>query len=122
LGSLEYTPFTLVAQYRFSSAKSPFRPYLSAGLTYGSVDKERGSAQLTSLTNTGSTTPTTFTGDSQFGVTVGVGATFAFNERWFVDAAFSKTFLKSKVLFSTGQTVNLKLDPLATRVAIGYRF
>ncbi len=122
LGSLEYTPYTLLAQYRFFEAKAAFRPYLSAGLTYGSVEKTRGSGQLTALTNPGSSTPTTFKGDSQFGVTVGLGATFAFNERWFADAALSKTFLKSKVQFSTGQSVNLKLDPVVTRVAIGYRF
>ncbi|MCX7292174.1 OmpW family outer membrane protein [Janthinobacterium sp.] len=51
-----------------------------------------------------------------------VGSTLAINERWFADVAVVKTFLKTKAKFSTGQTQDIKLDPLAVSVSIGYNF
>ncbi|MEN9868252.1 MAG: hypothetical protein RL748_3842 [Pseudomonadota bacterium] len=122
LGSVEALPATLMVQYRFFEPKSTWRPYVGLGMTYGYFQKERGSAQLTALSNTGSSTPTTFNVDSAWGTTIGLGTTLAFNERWFADFSITKTYIKTTSHFSSGQTINLKLDPVSTSIAIGYKF
>ncbi|MFZ6816550.1 OmpW/AlkL family protein [Undibacterium sp. Rencai35W] len=122
LGTSEVLPPTLFAQYRFFQAKSAFRPYVGVGLTYAYFQKETGSGQLTALTNTGSSSPTTFKLDHKFGVTGQIGAAYAINEKWYVDAAVTKTYLKTTAHFSTGQTQEIKLDPVAIVVGVGYHF
>jgi outer membrane protein len=51
-----------------------------------------------------------------------VGATYAFNERWFLDATVLHTFLKTTTTLSTGQTLDTKLDPTTLALSVGYRF
>lgn len=120
-GTVEQLPPTLFAQYRFLDAKAVFRPYVGLGVTYAMFQKERGSAVLTALTNPGRT-PTTLSIANAWGVTPQIGATYAFNEKWFADAAISKTYIKTTTTLSTGQTIDTKLDPVAVNVSIGYRF
>ncbi len=122
LGTVESLPATLLLQYRFLDPKSAWRPYVSGGLTYGYFQKERGSAQLTALTNTGSSTPTTFKVDRKWGTTLEVGMTYSFNEKWYADVSIAKTFLKTTSRFSTGQTIDVKLDPVSTSLSVGYKF
>lgn len=122
IGSAEVLPPTLFFQYRFLEAKSMFRPYLGLGLTYAYFQKETGSGALTALTNTGSSTPTTFKLDSAFGLSPQVGVLFAFNEKWFADFSVTKTYLKTTSHFSTGQTLDVKLNPVAVAVAVGMTF
>jgi outer membrane protein len=66
--------------------------------------------------------PTTFKIKNKLAATLQIGSTFAINERWFVDANISKTWLKTKVSFSSGQTQDMQLDPQAVTVALGYKF
>ena len=51
-----------------------------------------------------------------------MGASVTFNERWFADVQLLKTYLKTTTTLSTGQTLDIKLDPVTTSLAIGYRF
>jgi outer membrane protein len=44
------------------------------------------------------------------------------NPRWFVDLTVNKTYLKVKTHYSTGQTQDVTLDPLAVVLAVGYKF
>lgn len=122
LGSVESLPATLMLQYRFFEPKSTWRPYVGVGVNYGYFQKERGSAQLTALTNTGSSIPTTFKVDSAWGSTLGLGTTLALNERWFADFSVTKTYIKTTAHFSTGQFINTKIDPVSASVSIGYHF
>lgn len=122
IGETKALPITLMAQYRFLEASSPFRPYVGAGITYAKFYKEKGTAALTALTGGTSANPTTLKIDSKAAATIAVGASFTFNERWFVDAMVLKTFLKTTTTLSTGQTLDIKLDPLTTAVFVGYRF
>ena len=122
IASTEVLPPTLFIQYRFLEAKSVFRPYVGLGLTYAYYQKETGSGKLTALTNTGSSTPTTFKLDSGFGTTVQLGATYALNAKWFAATSVNKTYLKTAAHYSTGQTLDIKLDPVAVNFAIGYKF
>ena len=47
---------------------------------------------------------------------------FNINERWFVDLTVVKTYLKVETKYSTGQTQQVKLDPVGLIVAVGYKF
>lgn len=121
IGTVEQLPPTVFAQYRFMQAKSAFRPYVGLGLTYAMFQKETGSAALTATTNTGGT-PTTFKVDNAWGVTPQVGVTYAINDKWFLDSSFSKTYIKTKTTLSTGQTQDIRLDPISFSVSVGYSF
>lgn len=121
LGSAQFLPPTLFAQYHFMDAGSAFRPYVGLGLTYAMFRDETGSGALTAISNPGGP-PTTFSIDRAWGVTPEVGLTYAFNNKWFAVAVVSKIYVSSTVHFSTGQTASATLNPLATAVGIGYRF
>jgi len=122
IGEVHALPLTVLGQYRFLEASSQFRPYLGAGLTYAKFYKEKGTAALSALTGGTPSNPTTLSVDSKLGVTIGVGASVTFNERWFADVQLLKTYLKTTTTLSTGQTLDIKLDPVTTSLAIGYRF
>jgi outer membrane protein len=121
-GTVEALPPTVFAQYRFLEAKASFRPYVGLGLTYAYFQKETGSGALTALTNTGSTTPTTFKVDSAWGLSPQIGLLYAINEKWFADFNITKTYLKTTAHYSTGQTIDIQLNPLSTSMALGYHF
>lgn len=122
LGTVQSLPPTLYLQWRFLEPKALFRPYVGLGLTYTRFQKETGSGALTATTNTGSTTPTTFTVDSKFALTPQIGVTYAINDKWFADLAVTKTYLKTTTHFSTVQKMDIRLDPVAVSFAIGYHF
>jgi outer membrane protein len=121
LGTSEVLPPTAFVQYRFLPANSMFRPYVGLGITYAYFQKERGSAQLTAVLNTGGPA-STFKIDNKWAASYQIGGTVKINEKWFVDATVIKTMLKTDVHFSTGQNQSVKLDPLAVSVSIGYKF
>lgn len=121
IGDVQALPPTIFGQYRFLEANSQFRPYLGLGLTYAKFTKPRGSAALTALTNPGGP-PTRLSVDSKLALTPQMGVTFAINDKWFVDATFSKTFLKTTTKLSTGQSIDATLNPEALGLSIGYKF
>lgn len=122
IGEVRVLPITVLGEYRFLEPGAAFRPYAGGGLTYAKFYKARSTAALSGLTGGTPSNPTTLEIDSKLALTLGVGASFSFNERWFVDGHLSKTFLKTRATLSTGQTLDAKLDPLAVGVAVGYRF
>jgi outer membrane protein len=121
LGSVEVLPPTLFIQYRFFEPKALLRPYVGLGLTYSYFQKATGSAQLTAVINTGGPA-TTFKIDNKLAATVQLGAAYNINERWSASLAVTKTFVKTVVHYSTGQTSDMKLDPVALVVGVGYKF
>jgi len=114
-------PITLLAQYRFMEADARFRPYLGAGLTYVRFSKERGSATLTALTNPGGP-PTGVSFRSKLTPTLQVGGMLNLGGKWFVEGSYAKTFLKTRGTLSTGQTIDVGLDPDCFTLHLGYRF
>lgn len=122
IGEVKVLPITLLAQWRFLGAQSALRPYLGAGLTYARFFKERGNATLTAITGGSPSNPTTLEVDSRFGASVQLGASYAFDARWSLDAHVAKTLLKTTAQLSSGQSIDLKLDPLSLGVGLGYRF
>lgn len=111
---------TVFGQYRFG-APGGMRPYVGLGLTYAYFYGEEGSGALTALTNPGGP-PTRLEADSAFGLSPQVGIALPLGGRWVLDASIIKTFLKSTAKLSTGQSVDVKIDPLSVNVSIGYRF
>ena len=122
LGETKVIPATLFAQYRFGEANAKFRPYLGLGVTYSRFFKYRSTAALTGVTGGSPANPTTASIDNKWGLTPQVGFVYNFNERWFVDASYYKSFLKTTTHLSTGQSIDIKLNPNVFAVGIGYRF
>ncbi|MDR0216671.1 MAG: outer membrane beta-barrel protein [Comamonas sp.] len=122
LGSTKAIPATLLMQYRFNEANAAFRPYVGVGVTYAHFYGEKTTATLNGLTGGTLANPTTAKVDDKFGALAQLGFVYNFNERWFVDASYSKSFLKTKIHLSSGQSINVKLNPNVFALAVGYRF
>lgn len=121
IGDTKVLPATLFAQYHFGAAGQALRPYLGLGLTYAYFFDEQGNGTLTGLTNPGGE-PTDLDIDSQFALTPQVGLTYRFSGRWFAEAMLAKSFLKTETHLTTGQDLDLRLDPWTSSVYVGYRF
>lgn len=121
LATVKSLPPTLMAQYHFFAPSEMVRPYAGVGATYAYFADETGSGQLTAVTDIGGP-PVTFSIKNKLAATLKAGVTVNFANRWFADAAVAKTFLKTRVTFSTGQTQDTKLDPLSVLLTVGYRF
>jgi len=115
-------PVTVFAQYRFGEAEARFRPYLGVGVTYGRFFKTRTTATLSGLTGGTPANPTTASVDNKWGITPQVGFVWKINDRWFLDAAYYKSFLKTTSHLSSGQSISKRLNPDVIAVGVGYRF
>lgn len=121
VGTVKSLPPTLFAYYRFFEPETRVRPYAGLGATYAYFTDERGTGKLTALSNIGGP-PTTFSIKNKVAATVQLGMVYNINTRWFVDANISKTFLKTTVSFSSGQTQDMTLNPQAVTLGLGYQF
>jgi outer membrane protein len=122
IGEVKALPMSVFAQYRFGEANAQFRPYVGAGPTYARFFKERSTATLSALTGGTPANPTTLSVKSKLALTLQAGMSVALNDKWFVDAMVAKTFLKTRTTLSTGQTLDITLDPVTVSVAVGMRF
>lgn len=122
LGEVKVLPMTVFAQYRFGEANAQVRPYIGAGPTYAKFFKERSTATLSALTGGTPADPTTLSVKSKLAMSIQAGVSVALNDKWFLDAMVAKTFLKTRNTLSTGQTLDIKLDPVTAAVAVGMRF
>ncbi len=122
IGEVRALPMTVLGQYRFLGAKSAFRPYLGAGLSYARFYKARGTAALSAMSGGTPANATTLSIGSKFAATVQIGASYAFDAHWFVDATVLRTFLKTRTTLSTGQTLDARIDPTTVALAVGYAF
>lgn len=121
VGTSEVLPPTLFVQYHFLEPQARIRPYVGLGATYVKFMKATGSGQLTAITNPGGK-PTTFELDNKFTYTSQLGLAVALTDKYFLDVSVTKTKLQTMVHFSTGQTQDIKLDPVGVKVALGYHF
>jgi outer membrane protein len=122
LGTVEALPAIALLQYRFFSPTSMVRPFVGIGLAYAMFQKETGSFAMTALTNPGGGTPTTFRVDNKWTYAGQLGLQFNINEKWFANAAYIKTKLRTDVHFSTNQNQHMKLDPDSYILSVGYKF
>jgi outer membrane protein len=122
IGEVKALPITLLGQYRFLAPDAMLRPYVGAGVTYAKFYKAQSTAALSVLTGGTPSNPTTLEIKSKFAATVELGASFAIDKRWFVDAFVARTFLKTRATLSTGQTLDMKVDPNSYSLTLGYTF
>lgn len=115
-------PATVLAQWRFMEPTSALRPYVGVGITYAAFFGARSTSTLTAISGGTPSNPTTLSIDSKWAATVQVGAAFAIDKNWFVDARYTYTPLSTRNTLSTGQTLDIKLDPSSVSLAIGYKF
>lgn len=121
IGTTKALPITLIGQYRFMDANATFRPYAGAGLSYVKFYKTTGTTVLTALTNPGGAA-TTLKFESKFAPTIQLGAVYNINEKWYLDASYTKTFIKTRGTLSTGQTLDATLNPNGYTLQVGYKF
>ncbi len=122
IGEVRALPATLLGQYRFLAPTSPFRPYAGAGLSYVKFYKASGTPTLNALTSATQGHPTSLSVDSKFAPTFQLGGTYAFADHWFVDANMTYTVFKTRASLSNGQTLELRVDPSAFAIGIGYAY
>lgn len=121
LGTVKVLPPTLFVYHRYFEPEARFRPYLGVGATYAYFADETGSGKLTVLSDIGGP-PTTFSIKNKLAGTLQIGLIVNINQKWFVDGNISKTWLKTKVMFSSGQTQDMTLNPQAVTLGLGYKF
>ncbi|MBU3738980.1 MAG: OmpW family protein [Rhodoferax sp.] len=121
LATTKALPITVLGQYHFMTASDRVRPYLGAGLTYALFYDTKGTAALTALTNPGGAA-TTMSLASKLVPTVQLGVQVRLNERMFLDAHYTKTSLSTRGTLSTGQTLDMTLDPSTVSLGLGWRF
>ncbi len=114
-------PITAIAQYRLLDANAMFRPYVGAGVSYVRFYKETGTGTLSALTNPGGPA-TSAKFESKLAPTVQIGGIYNYTEKWYLEATYLKTFLKTRAELTTGQTIDVKLDPNTYSVQVGYKF
>lgn len=122
LGTVKQVSPTVFAQYRFGSPSSGWRPYVGLGLTYAYFYGEEGSGTLTSLTAPGSGVPTRMSTDAAFGLSPQIGALMMLDDKWYLETSLIKSFIKTTSSLSTGQQIDVKLDPLAFNFSVGMKF
>jgi len=121
LGEVQVVPITGFLQYRFREASAPWRPYLGAGLTYANFIQETGNGTLTGLTNPGGP-PTTLKLKDKLGLSVQAGLTWQVAPKVFVEGLVGYTFLRTRATLNTGQTIDLRLNPVSLGLYVGYRY
>jgi outer membrane protein len=121
IGHAKAAPATLFGQYRFGESNDKWRPYVGAGPTFASFFEETGNGTLTALTNPGGP-PTNLRIKDKLGFSLQAGLTMALSPKYFAEVTLIKTFLKTTSTLSTGQTIDVKLDPVAVGFYVGYRY
>lgn len=122
IGSVKALPITLFAQYRFLEANSRWRPYAMLGLTYAYFYGEEGSATLNGVNPANPPGGTQLDVKSRFALTPGLGVVVNITDRWFVNASYAKSFLKTTTTLSSGQKIDTKLNPDVYSIAVGMKF
>jgi outer membrane protein len=121
LGTVKALPPTLFAYHRWCEPEARLRPYAGVGATYAYFADESGSGKMTALSDIGGP-PTTFSLKNKLAATLQIGLIVNLNKKWFIDGNISKTWLKTKVAFSSGQTQDMTLNPQAVTLGLGYKF
>jgi outer membrane protein len=121
LATVQVLPPTAFLQYHLFKPDAMFRPYAGLGVTYAYFRKETGSGQLTAVLDPGGP-PSTFSMKNKWAASIRLGTSVRINDKWFADVNVVKTRLKTTASYSTGQTMDARLDPLAYGVTVGYHF
>lgn len=122
IGTVKALPISVFARYHFLEATARVRPYAMLGVTYAKFYGERGSATLNGLNPLNPPGGTGLSVESRFALTPGFGVTAMINDRWFVDAHYARSLLRTTTTLSTGQTISTRINPDAFTIGIGTHF
>lgn len=113
LGKVSVLPPTLTAQYHLDLG-SRFKPYIGAGINYTWFYNVSSGPVATDIHYS-----------SSFGPALQVGADFAINDHWSINADLKKIWIKSNVTVYTPTAqlgTNVHIDPWVVGLGVGYRF
>ncbi len=119
LGKVRSIPVTVLGQYRLGAAQANLRPYVGLGLVYARFDQANPSATLLSITGDPNTSVSV---SSRWGTAWQAGADWSLTPHWFIHSSVSKILVSTRANLSTGQSLNLALDPWSFAIGLGYRF
>ena len=122
LATVKALPVTLVGQYRLGTASDKVRPYLGVGAVYAKYSDSKGTTALNALTGGTPSTPTVMNMDNRAGALAQIGVNVKVMGKWSVDLCVDKIQLKTTGHLSTGQNIDVKLNPTAVFAAVGYSF
>jgi outer membrane protein len=123
LGTLKHLPPTLSVVYYPLAAKSPFQPYVGAGINYTWIYDEHVSseAQANGFSN--------FKADNSWGMAFQVGADYMITDNImlngqvrYIDIDTTATVENNAVAPGTRAKVNVDVDPFIYMVGLGYKF
>ena len=112
VGSFKHLPPTLTLQYHFTP-EADFRPYVGVGVNYtkiSSVNMSAGAAGRLGLEG------------SSTGGALQAGFDYKLGNNLFLNVDVKKIYIQSDVFLNGAKVSNLKLDPLALGVGIGFKF
>ncbi|MCV2358535.1 MULTISPECIES: OmpW/AlkL family protein [Roseateles] len=122
LSDVKALPITVTAQYRFGAPTSMFRPFVGAGVTYAVFSDTKATSVLSGITGGLPSNPTTMSMKNSFGPTVQLGLDMKLFDRWSLNVSATKVMLKTTGSLSTGQTIEVELNPMAYSFGVGYTF
>jgi outer membrane protein len=122
LADVKALPVTLLLQWRFGAANASWRPFVSAGVVHARFGDSKATAALSGLTGGTPSNPTTLALKNATGPALQVGVVADLQGPWGLAAEVTKARLKTQGRLSTGQTIDVRLDPLAVAVGVSYRF
>ncbi|CAI8988449.1 OmpW family outer membrane protein [Pseudomonas sp. fls2-241-R2A-110] len=123
LGTLKHLPPTLSVVYYPLAAKSPFQPYVGAGINYTWIYDEHVSseAQANGFSN--------FKADNSWGMAFQVGADYMITDNImlnaqvrYIDIDTTATVENNAVAPGTRAKVDVDVDPFIYMVGLGYKF
>ena len=131
-GETKHLPPTLsVIYYPMAENGSALQPYVGAGINYTIFFEDDAHADLEALTGvlasaTGPV-PLDLELKNSTGLALQVGADYALNEKWHVNASIRWIDIETKATFSSGGTDiivvdNVQLDPWVYQLNVGYKF
>jgi outer membrane protein len=113
LADIKALPISLLAQYRFGPPSSVARPYVGAGVAYTRFFGARSGPLLS---------PASLSMKNAWAGTAQLGLEVPFNDKWSLDVAATYVHLKTTGMLSTGQTIDVALNPTSYSLALAYRF
>lgn len=121
ISSARWIAPTLLLEYNFLSANSPFRPYIGVGVNYTTF-YDRDS---TSAGNAASGGPTRTSLTASVGPAAVVGLTYRITDRWHLHGSYGISRVKTNLTADTDgviRTSRISFGPQALIVSIGYSF
>lgn len=122
VAAINYLPISTFVQYRFNSPLAFERPYVGIGLTYAKFSSLQSNAVLTNITGGSINKPTSFSMESKLTPSIQLGIMQWYTESFGLDLNMAYTPMATRISFSTGQNVSLKINPISFSAALTHKF